>query len=158
MVSAMAPLLHVRNEFRFTVRAAYEAAAPLFGPEGERAWAGDDWDPQFIHPSPARDVEGAVFAVRRGGDRAIWVNTKFDLAGRHIQYVYFLPDVLVTKIDVHFESGGEETTHARVIYERTALSLAANARVEELGNGDRESGPEWEAAIDAYLRRARGGA
>ncbi len=42
------PLAHVRNSFTLTVRARYKVAAPLFGPNGERAWAGNDWDPQFI--------------------------------------------------------------------------------------------------------------
>lgn len=44
------PLAHVRNSFTLTVHAPYKIAAPLFGPNGERVWAGDDWDPQFIYP------------------------------------------------------------------------------------------------------------
>ena len=59
---------HVSNSFSFTVNAAMHDAAPLFGPEGERVWAGDDWNPQFVFPIPARDVEGAVFTVRHGED------------------------------------------------------------------------------------------
>ena len=31
------PVLHVRNEFEFTVHAPYKIAARFFGPEGERA-------------------------------------------------------------------------------------------------------------------------
>ena len=53
-------------------------AAPLFGPQGERAWAGEDWNPQFVFPTPARDIEGAVFTVRHGEHTAVWVNTVFD--------------------------------------------------------------------------------
>jgi len=32
--------VHVKNSFRFVVKAPLERAAPLFGPEGERCWAG----------------------------------------------------------------------------------------------------------------------
>jgi hypothetical protein len=48
------------------VHAPFAKAAPLFGPEGERAWAGKHWNPEFIHPQPARDVEGAVFTIQHG--------------------------------------------------------------------------------------------
>ncbi len=74
-------LAHVSNSFAFTVNAAMRDAAPLFGPEGERVWAGDDWDPQFVFPIPAQDVEGAVFTIRHGEHTAVWVNTLFDVRG-----------------------------------------------------------------------------
>ena len=41
-------MAHVSNSFSFTVDAPLRDAAPLFGPEGERAWAGEDWKPQFV--------------------------------------------------------------------------------------------------------------
>jgi hypothetical protein len=72
-------LAHVSNTFSFIVNAPMRDAAPLFGPEGERAWAGEDWSPQFVFPTPARDVEGAVFTVRHGERTAVWVNTVFDV-------------------------------------------------------------------------------
>src|SRR5882672_5619501 len=48
------PAYHVRTEFEFMVHAPYSAAAPLFGPEGEKAWASDSWHPHFVYPQPAR--------------------------------------------------------------------------------------------------------
>src|SRR5271166_4025515 len=72
-------LMHVSTSFDLVVRAPYAKTAPLFGPEGERAWAGKHWNPEFIHPQPAADIEGAVFTVRHGPVKAVWVNTLFDL-------------------------------------------------------------------------------
>jgi hypothetical protein len=80
------PLAHVRNSFTLTVHAPYKIAAPLFGPNGERVWAGDDWDPQFIYPQPAEDRGGAVFTVKHGLHQSVWVNTLFDAEARHFQY------------------------------------------------------------------------
>ena len=57
---------HVNNAFRFTVPAPLSRAARLFGPEGERCWAGDHWNPEFIHPRPAKDIQGAVFTIEHG--------------------------------------------------------------------------------------------
>jgi len=43
IVAAPAPLLHVSTSFDLVVHASYAKTAPLFGPDGERAWAGKDW-------------------------------------------------------------------------------------------------------------------
>ena len=66
-----ASFAHVSSTFHFTVNAPMREAAPLFGPEGERAWAGKDWEPHFVFPAPARDVEGAVFTVQHGEHTAV---------------------------------------------------------------------------------------
>jgi hypothetical protein len=148
-------LYHVLTEFEFTVQAPYKVAAPLFGPEGERAWASDDWNPNFLYPQPARDIEGAVFQVSHGHHHATWVNTAFDLEQGHIQYVYFLPDVMVTRIDLHLTQPSAETTSVHVAYERTALNAAANQQVREFGDADRTSGPQWSSDIARSLAAHR---
>ena len=150
-----APVLHVRNEFEFMVHAPYKLAAPLFGPEGERAWAGGHWDPHFLYPQPAQDIEGAVFQVSHGHHDSTWVNTAFDLDRGHIQYVYFIPDMMVTRIDLHLTQPDAATTKVQVAYERTALNAAANDHVRDLGEADRKNGPEWGGDIERYLNRQR---
>lgn len=147
------PVAHVRNEFEFTVHAPYEVAAPLFGPEGERAWAGSEWDPHFLHPQPAQDTSGAVFTVQRGKHQAYWVNTAFDTNARHFQYVYVIPEVMATLIDVRFSEVDPVNTKVDVSYERTALNADANDHVREAGNSDRNSGKEWGTAINDYLAK-----
>jgi hypothetical protein len=56
--------LRLRNEFTITVHAPLDVATGFFGAHGERAWAGKDWDPQFLHPLPPEDRAGSVFLVR----------------------------------------------------------------------------------------------
>ncbi|MGA8729928.1 MAG: hypothetical protein WB608_14340 [Terracidiphilus sp.] len=143
--------MHVQNSFDLIVHAAYAQTAPLFGPNGERAWAGKHWDPQFLHPQPGRDEEGAVFTVRHGPLNAVWVNTLLDTRGRHFQYVYFLSDLMVTVIDVRFKVIASTSTQVTVTYTRTALTAEGDAHVAAMSEGDRKAGPEWQQAIDAYL-------
>lgn len=150
-------LLHVSTSFDLMVHAPYAKAAPLFGPEGERAWAGKHWNPEFIHPQPAADVEGAVFTIQRGDRKAVWVNTAFDVEGRHFQYVYFLPDLLVTVIDVRFRPEGADATAVHVVYTRTALTPAGNEHVTAMSEGDKTAGGEWQKAIDEYLNGSKPG-
>ncbi len=150
------PVLHVRNEFEFTAHAPYETVAPLFGPEGERAWADGHWDPHFLYPQPARDIQGAVFTVRHGHRHAYWINTSFDVNARHFQYVYVIPEAMVVLIDVRFSEPDPGNTKVDVAYERTALTPEANEHVKEMGDADRESGKEWGTAVNSYLAKQIG--
>ena len=143
------PVAHVENTFELTVAAPYDRVAPLFGAWAERAWAGAEWQPEFLYPLPPRDEPGEVFLVTHGPHRAIWVNTAFDLKSGIIQYVYVIPNVLVTVIDIHVERAGPSSTHARVTYRRTALDPKENPHVTELGAHDRGAGKGWETAIAA---------
>jgi len=148
-------LAHVQNSFTLTVRAPYKIAAPLFGPNGERAWAGNDWDPQFIYPEPAEDRGGAVFTVKHGPHQSVWVNTLFDVEAGHFQYVYFVNDLMVTVVDLKFSVLDSRNTKVNVVYERTALNPEANDHVRQLGVSDRNNGTRWQKAINDYLKKQR---
>lgn len=141
----------VVNTFHFQIAAPLARVAPLFGPEGERAWAGQHWNPVFLYPQPAKDIEGAVFTVQRGQHASVWVNTRFDLAAGRMQYVSLIGGVQVSVIDVRLTAPDASHTAVEVTYARTALDAAHNARVEDLGAQDRTSGPDWQKGIEAAL-------
>jgi hypothetical protein len=143
--------LHVSTSFDLVVHASYAVTAQLFGPNGERAWAGKHWNPEFIHPQPASDVEGAVFTVRHGPFNAVWVTTLADTQSRRFQYVYFMPDIMVTVIDVRFKPLTDNSTAVNVVYTRTALTAEGNPHVTAMSEGDKTAGKEWQQAIEDYL-------
>ena len=149
---AEGPLAHVRSEFTFTVAAPMTEAFPLFGAEGERGWAGPHWDPQFVWPVPAKDVEGAVFRIHHGHHSATWVNTAFDPQSGHAAYAYVIDGKLATRIDVQLTPVGAATTRVRVMYERSALDASVNSDVADMAQKDAKMGPEWERDIAAYLK------
>ena len=146
-----AQLLRTQTAFDIVVHLPYAEAAPLFGPEGERPWAGKHWDPQFLYPQPAHDEEGAVFTVHHGSVTAVWVNTLFDLESRHFQYVYFIPDIMVTTIDVRFTSVDANSTSVHVVYTRTALTPEGNNHVTTFTATDKSAAHDWQQSIDTYL-------
>ena len=154
---ANGPVVHVRNEFEFTAHAPYQVVAPLFGADGERAWAGGDWDPHFLYPQPAQDIQGAVFTVRHGHRQAYWINTSFDKSARHFQYVYVIPEAMIVLIDLRCSEVDAANTKVNVSYERTALDPAANQHVMKLGEADHNSGKEWGTAINDYLAKQKRG-
>ena len=150
---AQSPPAREQNAFDLVVHLPLREAAVLFGPEGERLWAGPHWDPQFIYPQPARDVEGAVFTIHHGSVDAVWVNTAFDLDARRFQYVYFIPAIMVSVIDVHFVPIGEDSTSVHVVYTRTAITAEGDEHVRAMADGDRKAGKDWQQAIDEYLAK-----
>jgi len=141
-----------RSQFEFVAHAPYAQVFPLFGAEKERVWAGKDWDPTFVYPQPANDVEGAVFTVKHGHATIIpWVNTAFDPKAGHVQYVYVIPETLTTLIDIHIAPQDAQNTKVDVVYERTALIAGGDERVRRMAEHDRRSGAEWAEQINSYL-------
>jgi len=143
--------VRMRTTFKLVVPVSYAETAPLFGPEGERVWVGEHWNPQFIYPKPARDEKGAVFTVRRGKYNEIWVNTLFDVKGRHFHYVYFMADLMLTTIDLKFVPVDQSNTQVDVVFTRTALTLEGNEQVKELSGIDQKADVVWRKKIDNYL-------
>jgi hypothetical protein len=142
---------HLRNSFQFIIHAPLHRASPLFGPEGERCWAGQHWNPKFLYPQPGKDVQGAVFTVQRGAHTSVWVNTLFDPEGGRMQYVSFVPGTVVSTVDVQLTALDTSTTGVEVTYVRTALDPLANDEVQTMARSDRESGPSWQQAIESCL-------
>lgn len=148
-----APLLHVSNTFEFDLWEPQDQVAPLFGAHRERLWA-EGWDPQFIHPHPAEDIQGSVFRVQRDDGESIWITTLLELQQGHVQYVYFIPDVMAVLINIHLSPGLHSGTHVEVTYERTSLRADANDHVGHLGEQDAKSAEEWRTAIETYFEKA----
>jgi hypothetical protein len=141
---------HTHEQFEFVVNWPIDVAWPLFGALRERDWA-PDWDPEFVWPAMPADQQGMVFNIVRGETTAVWVNTSFDRAANRAQYVYFIPDVVVTVITLALTQIGS-STRVEVSYERTALSEKAGDLVSQMAARDKMAGPEWCAQIDAHLR------
>jgi hypothetical protein len=142
-------IAHTSVEFHFTVDLPYSDAAPLFGAWAEQKWA-PEFKPEFLYPLPPADQEGAVFRVQKGEHSSVWVNTVFNLPAGHVQYVYMLEAILVTRIDIHLRKDGEHKTDVSVTYERTALDPSGNEKVESMAKTDAHSADEWRDAINAY--------
>jgi len=143
---------HTEEKFAFTAHAPMEQVAPLFGANKERVWA-PGWDPHFVHPAAASDDEGMIFTVAHGHTKSVWVNTEFDLKAGRVQYVYVIPDAMVTRIHLKLTAEGNQT-RVEVEYDRTALSKEANGHVQHMAEQDRSSGPDWEKQVNGYLERA----
>lgn len=147
-----ASLAHARSEFSFIAHAPMDVAAPLFGAEAERGWGGESWQPRFLYPQPAADIEGAVFAVKHGGHDSLWVATAQDFKGGHVQYVNLIDGAMATRIDIRLRAASATDTAVTVVYERTALRPELSEHIMALAAEDKSSDRHWSDAIDRYLQ------
>jgi hypothetical protein len=146
-------LAHREARFEFTAHGPIAQVAPLFGAYREQVWS-SEWKPQFLYPSPAADRAGMVFTVAHGDLHSVWVNTRLEPATGVVQYVYVVPEAMVTVITLQLTPVGRDT-HVAVEYDRTALNANANRHVEQLADDDRRAGPDWEHDINQYLLHQR---
>ena len=141
---------HTREAFTFVVSAPYADVFPLFGAYEERKWA-VGFEPKFLHPVPAHDQPGMVFTTVQEGMPRVWVNTAFNAATGHVQYAYWIADLMVALIDLHISGSGTNATKVEVTYERTALRPEANEQVVRMAQADANSGPRWAQMINGYF-------
>ena len=140
---------HSVKELTFIAHAPIDRVAPLMGADRERSWS-PEWAPRFLYPWPASDTEGMVFAVSHDHLSSTWVNTEFDLKTGRVQYVYIIPDAMVTVITIRLTPAGDQT-RVDVRYDRTALSPDADAHVQRLGRPDPHAADWWDKRINGYL-------
>jgi hypothetical protein len=126
-----------------TLQASADRAFPMFGPLGELAWAGPEWQPEVLWADGPGDREGMVF--RQKGE--IWVNVRFDAGARVAEYVRFGVDV-VTRIRVALTPSGDDACSADVRYDWIAVTEAGNA---EVAKRRAATTIDWDVAINAAL-------
>jgi len=149
--AAVQPANHVVRSFTITLQAPAAEATRAFGPIAEQGWD-PDWHPQFVYPSPPREIPGAVFRV---GDQ-IWVLRDFDPEQHTVQYVVNIPERNVIVISISLASISARASSATITYEVTALSGAGMPHLQKVAHHLTAEALHWQSAVNAYLQRSRG--
>jgi hypothetical protein len=126
-----------------SLRHSADASFPMFGPLGERAWAGDDWQPEVLWSDGPSDSEGMVFRQKN----EIWVNVRLDATARVAEYVRF-GDTVVTRIRVALTPQGTDACTVNVRYDWIAINEAGNAEVAKRAA---TMTIDWEDAVNVAL-------
>jgi hypothetical protein len=147
--------VHAVSTGSFTLPLPPEQALPLFTPEGERPWAGADWDPVYAVPEAVEDdsAPGTVFTTESTGGAATWIVLERRPDG--MSYARVVPGSIAGTIAVTCraaESAGE--TEVTVTYDTTSLSAEGAAFVEELSRGYDAFLASWREEILEALARA----
>jgi hypothetical protein len=139
-------------EGRFTLPVGVREAVPLFTPEGERRWAGSDWNPVYPIPAPGGDGgdAGTVFTTASDGGDAIWIVLERRSDG--LRYARVAPDRIAGTIEVTCaEATDQGGTEVAVGYNVTSLGPEGVTFVEAIDAGFDEYLESWRREILAGL-------
>ena len=133
---------------RFTLGLPVDRALALFTPEGERAWAGEEWDPRY--PDPERtEGAGAVFVTAACGRQTVWVAV--DATPASVRYVRTTADVDTGIVTVTCDADGAERTTVTVTYDLTALGPEGRAALAAFAAGYDQYIASWRTAIERAM-------
>jgi hypothetical protein len=125
-------------------------AVSLFTPEGERLWAGSEWDPVYPIPEAAHDdsAPGTVFTTGSDSGSATWI--VLDHSDNEMRYARVVPGRIAGTITVTCtEAAKPDQTRVSVTYDITSLSPEGTEFVTELEATYDEFLEEWRQEIAA---------
>jgi hypothetical protein len=125
------------------VALAPEEAIELFTAEGERGWAGPEWDPAY----PAED-DDTVFVTEAHGHETVWITAERSPLTR--RYARVALGVDAGTVTVRCRPEGDATI-AEVTYDLTALTPDGDTRLRHFAADYAAFLAEWERAIAAAL-------
>lgn len=130
----------------FTLPLPVGEAVGLFTPEGERRWAGPDWDPVYAIPQSAQDdcAPGTVFTTESHGGPATWIVLERREDG--MRYARIVAGHNAGTVSVSCVAAGDGT-RVTVTYDVTSLGPDGAAFVQELESGYDAFMASWREAI-----------
>jgi MOSC domain-containing protein YiiM len=119
------PGLSIERTGTVDVACAPAQAFSYFTPEGERLWV-PGFDPEYLHPVPGEQQPGAIFATTHGGERTLWMVTRFSPADGVAEYARVTPGSRRGTVRVTVAAAAAAASRATVTYRLTALSEGGN--------------------------------
>jgi hypothetical protein len=128
----------------FTLPMQCENVWPLFTARGERTWVAG-WDPDF--PGELNDqAVGTVFTTSQAGVVTTWIVTTAD-PGHQVGYARVTPHETAGTVGVTCRPRSRWVTEVTVVYQLTALTPDADARLHAFAENYPDYIHSWRDAI-----------
>ena len=137
-----------QNTTTFALHGPADAGFQLFTPTGEKAWAGEAWDPRRVDGATAPDNEGMVF--HNGVSQPLWIVSRYAPAERVVEYV-IVTDSVLTRLHCGVVAVAPQESKATVTYTWTALSPSGNEYVEKHAAHFDAIVADWEKSMNRVL-------
>lgn len=126
---------------------------PLLCPVKEADWI-DGWKYRMIHSKSGVIEKDCVFATpNEDGTETIWQVTQYNPADFKIEFVRFLQDKNIVRLNICLEIINENSTKAIIEYKYTGLCDEQNKIIKkEQERSFIQSMDWWEKAINYYLQ------
>ena len=139
--------------FEQTNNASRATIFPLLCPVREVEWI-DGWEYEMIHSKSGFAEQDCVFTTPYSDKiNAVWQITQYDPEKFILQFVKFIPNETVIKINICLEAISDNLSKSIITYQYTGLNEEQNQLIESsMETSFEESMIYWESAINHYLK------
>jgi hypothetical protein len=142
----------VTNTYEQTINGTKKDIMPLYCPVKELDWC-ENWNPKTVYSNSGLVEKDCVFITSHGETDIIWIVTDYDIEKGHLEMIYHMPGVIVTKLEIQLKPITEEMTKAILTYSITSLSELGNKVLEEFTKENYNIMMDsWEKAMNHYLK------
>jgi hypothetical protein len=147
----------VVRSYTQTIHAVPETVFPLLCPVREMEWLAD-WKCRVIHaPSGLAETNGVYASLHPGESDTIWMITRRDERRHTVEFVYFIPGMRVTRLNIAVHPADGKNSRVEITYIYTGISEAGNREIAENCAEDRFilQMKHWEASMNHFLETGK---
>jgi hypothetical protein len=125
---------------------------PLYCPVKELDWC-ENWNPKMVYSNSGLVEKDCIFITAHGDVDVVWIVTDYDIETGHVEMVYHVPGILVTKLDIQVAPITGKKTKAVLTNSKTSLSEMGDKVIETFTKESYDiMMGSWEKAMNHYLR------
>jgi hypothetical protein len=147
----------VVRSYTQTIHAAPEAVFPLLCPVREAEWL-RGWKARVIHAdSGLAETNGVYASLHPGESDTIWMITQRDERQHTIEFVYFVPGMRVTRLNIAVLPAVGKNSRVEITYIYTGISEEGNREIAEHCAEDRfvRQMKHWEDSMNHFLETGK---
>ncbi len=138
-----------------TINGTIKEIMPLYCPVKELDWC-ENWDPKIVYSNSGLVEKDCIFITLREKKDIVWIVTGYNIEKGHVEMIYHIPGVLVTKLEIQVTPIMENKTKAVLTYSKTSLSDEGDKELEKFTNRNFNIMMDsWEKAMNHYLKTGR---
>ena len=142
----------VSHTYEQTINGTIKDIMPLYCPVRELDWC-ENWNPKAVYSNSGLVEKNCIFITSHGEDDVVWIVTEYDIETGHVEMVYHVSGVLVTKLEIQVSPITDEKTKALLRYSKTSLSEMGDKVLEGFTKEDYDIMMDsWEKAMNHYLK------
>jgi len=134
-----------------TIKGTILEIMPLYCPVRELDWC-ENWNPKVVYSNSGFVEKDCIFITSHGDDDIVWIVTDYNIEKGHVEMLYHVPGVLVTKLEIQVTPLDDEKTKVVLTYSKTSLSEIGDKILEEFTKEDYDIMMDsWGKAMNHYL-------
>jgi hypothetical protein len=145
----------VSHTYVQTINGNIKEIMPLYCPVRELDWC-ENWNPKIVYSNSGLVEKDCIFTTPHGDSDIVWIVTDYDIEKGHVEMVYHIPGVLVTKLEIQLTSITEGKTKATITYTKSSLSEMGNKALEGFTQKEYDTMMDsWEKAMNHYMNTGK---